>query len=67
MQIITITIDAGDDGQPAVRLLHSDGVSAEDGVRACTRAVEAFRAMAIEAAIDAEVARRLAERGEGEG
>lgn len=59
MEIITITVDQNEDTQK-IGMYHSGAITPEMGVHACELVAGAFRDMLIEA----EVARRLAEKEE---
>jgi hypothetical protein len=58
VEIITITVQAQEDGQIAVAAIKSNGLELQMAVSACELAARQFR----QAAIEAEVERRLAER-----
>ena len=58
MKTITLFISTGEDGRPLIQVAPSDGVEPQDGIQACRYGVRVFE----EAAIDAEVERRIRER-----
>ena len=62
MKTITIFISTGEDGRPIIQVVPSDGVEPQDGIQACRYGVRVFE----EAAIGAEVERRIQERAEAE-
>ena len=57
MKTITIFISEQEDGRPLIQVIPSDGVEPQDGIQACRYGVRVFE----EAAIGAEVERRVAE------
>ena len=67
MKTITLLITNGGEGIPPVQVLPSDGIQPADGLRACRYGVRVFEAQMMEAQIDAEVQRRLAEMAEQDG
>jgi hypothetical protein len=65
MQIITITLDEKD-GQIGVSSICSDGVTPEIGESACRFIADQFRQAAIEAEVERRIAEREAEQDENE-